>query len=925
MSDSEEENYAKYGCALDPLDEDNLPRKKPVGIQDQIAVDEYGRRRFHGAFTGGFSAGYFNSVGTKDGWQPQQFKSSRKKKFEGITQRPEDFMDEEDTSEFGIAPTRIGVTLDYVDAKQRGTKRKMARHINDGPIPGTPVLENVIKPVKDRIGVKLLKKMGWKPGQGIGPRLTKREKANVKKQNEKVKVYTCYMPTQKKQYETSDSESSDDEYSEIKFAPDDYEPFRINPKDNFFGIGYTGLDKRPVLSGHINLFEPQTFCLEEKNKKFSVTGQAFGVGAFEAEDEDIYAREDMSNYDFELGPSKKLNSKSSQSKVVTFMRNGCFESFLLAKNSLPRRKFFEPPDLPKDFKAVHVIRKSRFNPPIESPPRNVTKKYGGQHLNAEARGAIIGEPSLSRNSQESGESNNKSHNKEQSNKIDCVSSLAAKIITKTLNLHGREQVAERQKLEKEREIAAASSSWLDKLYSSSFVKGGTMGPGLNVDGSLQNLEQYQESNKSESLNKLDSPVESKSSMNLFITNPDKQQRFEKYLDLRKHKETHKLDGIQPFTMSEWGRNQEKTEFEQAARLLDSKNIQNSSMEGKKNSVVKKFVTNPSIFSEPEGITNQMKEAAKMKMFGKLTRERIIWQPSSLVCKRFNVAEPNVGCAMDTEKKKKKKKFSVFESLDFCGGASKFQTSTILEKEINYEPQSPSLKEKKFDEIITEETTEIDKNFEASYEKVFGKGEQFSMIYDSKSEPSFEEAKEKIQEKRDLFKAIFLSSSEDSDSDPEKSVDSEIVKSVLIGQPGEINIQRNTSPPRGIFANLDFDSLVGPSTSQSDKNKNEASATRQVSPDVIEVTCKVIPFSSSRDLEKSKNITENRDSLQSSRSFFKSVDDTSSDIFRDNKKKVKDIGKRTKVKKSKKEKKKHKHKDKERYKHKKSKKEKKSKH
>lgn len=29
--------------------------------------DEQGRRRLHGAFTGGFSAGYFNTVGSKEG------------------------------------------------------------------------------------------------------------------------------------------------------------------------------------------------------------------------------------------------------------------------------------------------------------------------------------------------------------------------------------------------------------------------------------------------------------------------------------------------------------------------------------------------------------------------------------------------------------------------------------------------------------------------------------------------------------------------------------------------------------------------------------------------------------------------------------------------------------------------------------------
>lgn len=43
------------------------PQKKPTAIQDQIATDEHGKRRFHGAFTGGFSAGYWNTVGSKEG------------------------------------------------------------------------------------------------------------------------------------------------------------------------------------------------------------------------------------------------------------------------------------------------------------------------------------------------------------------------------------------------------------------------------------------------------------------------------------------------------------------------------------------------------------------------------------------------------------------------------------------------------------------------------------------------------------------------------------------------------------------------------------------------------------------------------------------------------------------------------------------
>lgn len=36
-------------------------------ILDFQVTDEEGRRRFHGAFTGGFSAGYYNTVGSKEG------------------------------------------------------------------------------------------------------------------------------------------------------------------------------------------------------------------------------------------------------------------------------------------------------------------------------------------------------------------------------------------------------------------------------------------------------------------------------------------------------------------------------------------------------------------------------------------------------------------------------------------------------------------------------------------------------------------------------------------------------------------------------------------------------------------------------------------------------------------------------------------
>lgn len=63
---------------------DVIPTKKPITVADQIAVDANGKRRFHGAFTGGFSAGFWNTVGSLEGWKPQAFKSSRSEKAQRL-------------------------------------------------------------------------------------------------------------------------------------------------------------------------------------------------------------------------------------------------------------------------------------------------------------------------------------------------------------------------------------------------------------------------------------------------------------------------------------------------------------------------------------------------------------------------------------------------------------------------------------------------------------------------------------------------------------------------------------------------------------------------------------------------------------------------------------------------------------------------
>jgi G patch domain-containing protein 1 len=177
---AEEESFVSIGTAFEVPDEDQ-PKKKALPVHEQYATDTEGRRRFHGAFTGGFSAGYFNTVGSKEGWTPSTFVSSRQKRFESSRQKPEDFMDEEDLGEFGIAPRNVETTKLF---SQDGSNEKR----NEPVVSTTGVsldslmkcaLEDLVVPCQMSIGIRLLKRMGWKEGQGIGPRVRQISKKKV--------------------------------------------------------------------------------------------------------------------------------------------------------------------------------------------------------------------------------------------------------------------------------------------------------------------------------------------------------------------------------------------------------------------------------------------------------------------------------------------------------------------------------------------------------------------------------------------------------------------------------------------------------------------------------------------------------------------------------------------------------------------------
>lgn len=57
-------------------------------------------------------------------------------------------MDDEDAGEFGIAPTAIRATKEYSSSAQTGKGTKRERGTQDGPIPGTPVLRELLRPAR---------------------------------------------------------------------------------------------------------------------------------------------------------------------------------------------------------------------------------------------------------------------------------------------------------------------------------------------------------------------------------------------------------------------------------------------------------------------------------------------------------------------------------------------------------------------------------------------------------------------------------------------------------------------------------------------------------------------------------------------------------------------------------------------------------
>lgn len=82
---------------------------------------------------------------------------------------------------------------------------------------------------KDSAGARILKKMGWRMGQGIGPRVTLRQRKLQDLQASSGRGVSLY------DVKIAEDEAEDDKHT---YAPRDTPVLVVERKDNFHGLGY---------------------------------------------------------------------------------------------------------------------------------------------------------------------------------------------------------------------------------------------------------------------------------------------------------------------------------------------------------------------------------------------------------------------------------------------------------------------------------------------------------------------------------------------------------------------------------------------------------------------------------------------------------------------------------------------------------------
>lgn len=238
---------------------------------------------------------YFNTVGSKEGWAPSQFTSSRgdRRKAESARAQnlPQHFMDEEDLA-------------DAAESQRLGTSESFTGIGGQHDSPLTDKFMTLLHVKSKTAGVLLLNRMGWRDGQGIGPRVSR-----------KPRLGAAGIPSDDKAMAMGGS---------YLFAPDDTATIPFTKKTDRSGLGLatherpTGqyLGETGADGGH-KPSEPRALggtLSARRASRGRSSGRGFGVGVLN----DSSSGEDDP---YEIGPKiTQIRRVRNQKKTKNFAR-----------------------------------------------------------------------------------------------------------------------------------------------------------------------------------------------------------------------------------------------------------------------------------------------------------------------------------------------------------------------------------------------------------------------------------------------------------------------------------------------------------------------------------------------------------------------------------------------------------------------------
>ncbi|XP_060204862.1 G patch domain-containing protein TGH [Lycium barbarum] len=664
--DSDEEDFVFYGTPIE-REEDVATRKKKAVAEasgqlrtlpawKQEVTDEEGRRRFHGAFTGGFSAGYYNTVGSKEGWTPQTFTSSRKNRAEVKQQSLFNFLDDDEKAEM---EGRVGTSMQYDTfgftaaelARKQAEKEQKQR---PSAIPG-PVPEEVVLPVTESIGLMLLQKMGWRRGRSIKSSHTD-SLYNAKREARKAFLAFSFADVDAQPLSSGLVEDATDNIMDL--PTDDGSQFSkstpvymLNPKQDLHGLGYDPYKNAPEFreKKRSRLSKGKETGHQDRVLKDSLFGfksgrvaPGFSVGALEdldVEDEDVYA----SGYDFEETYVEEVEEPSRPKvenlKMLDRKAHDVLPGFSAASKSDYQLERFDPPVIPQNFVPHHKFaaplesdnKTPNLPPPVAPPPEDNNLKIliEGLATLVARSGKLLEDLSREKNQfnplfgfLNGGKGHEyyarKLWEERQKRNDQGKQQLDAKMSRKVqkMTAESRGQILGEKPIE--RSLRAANSS------------------GISVDAI--NLS----SNLSDTFTKPASMNELLESAKPFQDDPAKQERFEQFLKDKYHGGLRPKDGSGASNMSEAARARERLEFESVAHTI------NKGKQGKESVPPNELFSSTlataglqftpgaaelSKFGQDDGI-------AAASMYPK--REEFQWRPSSILCKRFDLIDPYMG-------------------------------------------------------------------------------------------------------------------------------------------------------------------------------------------------------------------------------------------------------------------------------------------